>query len=54
MRLYGVDQTTALSYAIITHESGYLITTFVGLYYFLKDHLKVSDVTLQTVDEKAL
>jgi len=54
MRLYGVDQTTALSFSIITHESGYLITTFVGLYYFLKDHLKVSDVALQTVDEKAL
>jgi hypothetical protein len=54
MRLYGVDQTTALSFSIITHESGYLITTVVGLYYFLKDHLKVSDVALQTVDEKAL
>jgi uncharacterized protein (TIRG00374 family) len=54
VRLYGVDQTTALSYTIITHESGYLLTTVVGLYYFFKDHLKVSDVTLQTVDEKVL
>ena len=50
MRLYGVDQVTALSYSIITHETGYIITTVVGLYYFFKDHLRVSEVVDGTAD----
>ncbi len=50
IRLYGVDNVTALSYAIITHEMGYLITTVVGLYYFFKDHLRVSEVVNGTAD----
>jgi glycosyltransferase 2 family protein len=53
IRLYGVDRTTALSYSIITHESGYIITTVVGLYYFIKDHIRVSDVVNLTDDNKA-
>jgi glycosyltransferase 2 family protein len=48
--LYGVDKITALSFSIITHEVGYLITTFVGLYYFFKDHLRVSEVVDGTAD----
>ena len=42
VRLYGVDNVTALSYSIITHEMGYIITTVMGLYYFFKDHLHIS------------
>jgi len=49
-RLYGVDPITALSYVIITHEVGYIITTVVGLYYFFKDHLHVSEVVNGTAD----
>jgi len=52
IRLYGVDKTTALSYSIITHEMGYIITTFVGLYYFLRDHLRVSEVVNGTADNE--
>lgn len=50
VRLYGVDRTTALSFSIITHEAGYILTTIVGLFYFLKDHLKVSDVAHEAAD----
>lgn len=50
VRLYGVDTVTALSYSIITHEVGYIITTVVGLYYFLKDHLHVSEVVNGTAE----
>jgi glycosyltransferase 2 family protein len=50
IRMYGIDNVTALSYSIITHEMGYLITTVVGLYFFLKDHLRVSEVVNETAD----
>ncbi|HTY36435.1 MAG TPA: lysylphosphatidylglycerol synthase transmembrane domain-containing protein [Bacteroidota bacterium] len=50
VRLYGVDTLTALSFAIITHEVGYIITTAVGLYYFFKDHLRMSEVVNATTD----
>ena len=49
-RLYGVDDVTALSYVIITHEVGYIITSVVGVYFFLKDHLHVSEVVNGTAD----
>ncbi len=52
MLLYGVDRNTALSYSIITHETGYIITTVVGLFYFIKDHLRVSEVVDGTADNK--
>lgn len=53
VHLYNVDAVTALSYSIITHELGYFLTTIVGLYYFVKDHIKVSDVALQAADGEA-
>jgi hypothetical protein len=52
--LYGVDPVTALSFAIITHEAGYIITTVVGLYYFIKDHIRFSDVVNVSNDSKAV
>jgi uncharacterized protein (TIRG00374 family) len=51
-RLYNVDFVTALSYSIVTHEAGYIITTVVGLFYFMKDHLRVSEVVDETADNK--
>ncbi len=54
IRLYGVDPVTALSFAIITHEAGYIITTVVGLYYFIKDHIRFSDVVNVSNDSKAV
>ncbi|MEX1140375.1 MAG: lysylphosphatidylglycerol synthase transmembrane domain-containing protein [Bacteroidota bacterium] len=47
MRLYGVDEVTALSYTIVTHELNVLTTTVVGAWFFLKDHLRVSDVAAE-------
>jgi hypothetical protein len=51
--LYGVDLITAQSYSLVTHEVGYIVTMVVGLGYFLKDHVRVSDVTLETANGEA-
>ena len=50
IKLYGVDDLTALSYSIVTHEVNYVVIMIVGVFYFLKDHLKVSEVRLETVE----
>jgi uncharacterized protein (TIRG00374 family) len=50
VKLYGVDEITALSFSIVTHEAGYILTTVVGLFYFIKDHLKVSELALEATD----
>lgn len=50
--LYGVDSVSALSFSIITHEVSYLTITFVGLGYFLKDHVRISEITEQAVGEE--
>jgi glycosyltransferase 2 family protein len=42
-RLYGVDGTLALSYATITHAVGFVGVTIVGLFYFLRDNIRVGD-----------
>jgi hypothetical protein len=44
-KLYGVDAATALSFSIITHEVGYIVTMLVGGYYFFHDHVSFSSVT---------
>lgn len=43
IKLYSIDLTTALSYAIITHEIGYIVITVIGTYYYFKDHFKIRD-----------
>ena len=48
MKLYGVDDLTALSYSVVTHEVNYIVIMIAGVFYFLKDHLKVSEVRLET------
>jgi uncharacterized protein (TIRG00374 family) len=46
-RLFLVDATVALSYATVTHALTFTVVTVIGLYYFLHDHLRVSEaVTL--------
>ncbi len=35
--------TTALSYATVTHAVGFVGVTLIGLYYFLHDHIRVSE-----------
>lgn len=46
--MYGIDEITALSFSIVTHELGYIMVMVVGIGYFLKDHIKVSDVPFGT------
>ena len=45
--LYGVDQVTALSYAVFTHGIGYFTTSIFGGYYFLKDKIHLKEVLHQ-------
>lgn len=44
VKLYGVDNSTALSYSVLTHEIGFLFIVVVGVFYLLKDHLKISEL----------
>jgi glycosyltransferase 2 family protein len=52
MKLYGIDETTALSYAIVTHEVGYLVVMIIGAYYYFRDHLQVSDLASASSSEE--
>jgi glycosyltransferase 2 family protein len=51
MKLYGIDETTALSYAIVTHEVGYLVVMVIGVYYYFRDHIRVSDLATASSNE---
>jgi glycosyltransferase 2 family protein len=52
VKLYGIDETTALSYAIVTHEVGYLVVMVIGAYYYFRDQLHVSDLTSASSKEE--
>ncbi len=52
VKLYGIDETTSLSYAIVTHEIGYLVVMVIGAYYYFRDHLRVSDLTKASSKEE--
>jgi uncharacterized protein (TIRG00374 family) len=43
-KLFGISRATALSYAIVTHEVGYLVVNVIGAYYYFHDHLKFSEL----------
>ncbi|HTY10358.1 MAG TPA: lysylphosphatidylglycerol synthase transmembrane domain-containing protein [Bacteroidota bacterium] len=43
-QLYHVDSVTALSYSVLTHEVGVLLTLVIGLYYFFRDHIRVTEI----------
>lgn len=42
-RLFAVDSAVALSYATVTHAVGFIGVTLIGLYYFLRDHIRVAE-----------
>ncbi len=44
-KLYGVNEELARSYATVTHAVGYIGTTLLGIYYFMKDRLHIADVS---------
>jgi len=41
-QLFDVDPAVALSFATVTHASGYIGSTVVGLYFFIRDQISVS------------
>ena len=43
-KLYGVSDELAASYAALTHAIGYIGVTIIGLFYFFRDRLHMSDV----------
>jgi len=43
-KLYNVNDDLARSYAIVTHAMGFIGVTLVGVFYFMKDHLRMSEV----------
>jgi hypothetical protein len=42
-RLFHVDETLALSYATATHAVNFIGVTLIGLYFFLKDNMSLSE-----------
>ncbi len=51
VRLFRINPATALSYSIVSHGLGYLVTTIVGLFYFFLDHVRVSEALEAKVGE---
>ena len=49
-KLYGVDEDLARSYAVVTHAVGFIGITLVGIFYFLKDHLHMSEVMKEELE----
>jgi glycosyltransferase 2 family protein len=43
-KIYGVSDALAGSYAALTHAIGYVGVTLIGMYYFFRDRLHMSDV----------
>ena len=43
IRLYAVDQATALGFATVSHAVGYIMATVIGLYFFLKDKVSFAE-----------
>jgi len=52
-KLYGVDEDVARSYAAVTHAVGYIGVTVIGLIYFVKENLKMSEVMKQNLQTGA-
>lgn len=46
-KLFDVDDELARSYALVTHAVGFVGVTLVGMFYFLKDHLQMSEVMVE-------
>jgi len=52
VRLFRIPDEVALSFATVTHAVGYIGITVVGLYYFLQDHIKVSEAVGHVSEER--
>lgn len=45
IKLYKISMTTALSYAIVTHEIAYLVVMIIGGYYYIRDHFQIFELS---------
>lgn len=50
-QLFGVARGPALSYATATHAIGFVGVTIIGLYFFIKDQIRVSDAVAEQEKE---
>lgn len=50
--LFLVDRGVALSFAAATHAVGFVGVSVIGVYFFLRDHFKVTDLLTRTHEEK--
>jgi len=50
-RLYGIEHNLALSFATATHAAGFVTVTLLGLYFFMKDHIRVSEAVASVEKE---
>lgn len=48
IKLYNIDLATSLSYAIVTHEIGFIVITGIGAYYYFRDQFKITDLTKES------
>jgi uncharacterized protein (TIRG00374 family) len=53
-KLYGVDDDLARSYAIVTHAMGFVGVTLVGVYYFLRDQLHMSEIIVEELPKEGM
>ncbi|MDI6802563.1 MAG: lysylphosphatidylglycerol synthase transmembrane domain-containing protein [Bacteroidota bacterium] len=52
-KLYGVEYTVAASYATVTHAVGFIGITLLGIVYFLKDRLRVSEIMKEKLEQNS-
>jgi hypothetical protein len=45
---YGLDKSTAFTYAVVVHLVGFLSLTLIGFIYYIRTHLSVRSVTLES------
>lgn len=51
--LYGVEYTVAASYATVTHAVGFIGITLLGIVYFLKGRLSVTEIMKEKVEQNS-
>ncbi len=50
-KLFGVPMEVALGYATLTHAVGFVGITIIGLYFFVKDHVNVSEAVVKQEEQ---
>jgi uncharacterized protein (TIRG00374 family) len=51
IRLFSIDPTSALSYATVTHAAGFIGVSVIGAYYFIRDHVSMSEAVAKPAEE---